>query len=49
MGPIHRKGAVEYRVAPLGKTMRPPVDVLLDWVRTYMPQIEEARESFDAR
>jgi DNA-binding HxlR family transcriptional regulator len=44
-----RPVAVEYRVAPLGKTMRPPVDVLLDWVRTYMPQIEKARESFDAR
>ncbi|GGP99322.1 winged helix-turn-helix transcriptional regulator [Streptomyces roseolilacinus] len=44
-----RPVAVEYRIAPLGKTMRPPVDVLLDWVRTYMPQIEKARETFDSR
>ncbi|MFE2277967.1 winged helix-turn-helix transcriptional regulator [Streptomyces sp. NPDC059454] len=43
-----RPVAVEYRITPLGKTMRPPVDVLLDWARTYMPQIEKAREAFDA-
>lgn len=44
-----RPVAVEYRIAPLGKTMRPPVDVLLEWARTYMPQIEQARAAFDAR
>ncbi|MFJ4342374.1 winged helix-turn-helix transcriptional regulator [Streptomyces sp. NPDC088915] len=44
-----RPVAVEYRITPLGKTMRPPVDVLLDWARTYMPRIERAREDFDAR
>ncbi|WP_031090727.1 winged helix-turn-helix transcriptional regulator [Streptomyces sp. NRRL WC-3549] len=44
-----RPVAVEYRITPLGKTMRPPVDVLLDWVRTYMPEIEKARQAFDAR
>jgi DNA-binding HxlR family transcriptional regulator len=44
-----RPVAVEYRITPLGKTMRPPVDVLLDWARTYMPQIERAREAFDDR
>ncbi|MET9777867.1 helix-turn-helix domain-containing protein [Streptomyces sp. NPDC006367] len=44
-----RPVAVEYRITPLGKTMRPPVDVLLEWVRTYMPQIERAREAFDDR
>ncbi|MEE1752866.1 winged helix-turn-helix transcriptional regulator [Streptomyces sp. SP18CS02] len=44
-----RPVAVEYRITPLGKTMRPPVDVLLDWVRTYMPRIERARDAFDSR
>ncbi|MFF4174029.1 winged helix-turn-helix transcriptional regulator [Streptomyces sp. NPDC001744] len=44
-----RPVAVEYRITPLGKTMRPPVDVLLEWARTYMPRIEQAREAFDAR
>lgn len=43
-----RPVAVEYRITPLGKTMRAPVDVLLDWVRTHMPRIEQAREAFDA-
>ncbi|MFF5638815.1 winged helix-turn-helix transcriptional regulator [Streptomyces sp. NPDC012825] len=44
-----RPVAVEYRITPLGKTMRPPVDVLLEWARTYMPRIERAREVFDSR
>ncbi|MFJ4870326.1 winged helix-turn-helix transcriptional regulator [Streptomyces sp. NPDC088757] len=44
-----RPVAVEYRITPLGKTMRPPVDALLDWARTHMPRIERAREAFDAR
>ncbi|MFH8800903.1 winged helix-turn-helix transcriptional regulator [Streptomyces sp. NPDC017936] len=44
-----RPVAVEYRITPLGKTMRPPVDALLDWARTYLPRIERARETFDAR
>ncbi|MFH9859772.1 winged helix-turn-helix transcriptional regulator [Streptomyces sp. NPDC017202] len=43
-----RPVAVEYRITPLGKTMRPPVDVLLEWARVYMPQIEKAREAYDA-
>ncbi|WP_433234893.1 winged helix-turn-helix transcriptional regulator [Streptosporangium sp. CA-135522] len=43
-----RPVAVEYRITPLGKTMRRPVDVLLEWARTNMPQIERARDAFDA-
>lgn len=42
-----RPVAVEYRITPLGKTLRGPVDTLLQWVDTYMPQIERARDAFD--
>ncbi|MFJ9086799.1 MULTISPECIES: winged helix-turn-helix transcriptional regulator [unclassified Streptomyces] len=43
-----RPVAVEYRITPLGKTLRRPVDVLLDWATTHMPEIERARRTFDA-
>lgn len=42
-----RPVAVEYRITPLGKTLRAPIDVLLEWADTHMPQIEHARETFD--
>ncbi|MEU0287525.1 helix-turn-helix domain-containing protein [Streptomyces sp. NPDC005908] len=42
-----RPVAVEYRITPLGKTMRRPVDVLLEWTTTHMPEIERARRAFD--
>ncbi|MGW8645733.1 winged helix-turn-helix transcriptional regulator [Micromonospora chalcea] len=43
-----RPVAVEYRITRLGKTLRAPIDVLLDWADAYLPQIEQARRSFDA-
>jgi DNA-binding HxlR family transcriptional regulator len=43
-----RPVAVEYRITPLGKTLRPPVDVLLAWAAAHMPAIERARAAFDA-
>ncbi|PBC51753.1 MULTISPECIES: helix-turn-helix domain-containing protein [Rhodococcus] len=43
-----RPVAVEYRITPLGKTLRHPVDVLLGWAETHMPEIENARTRFDA-
>ncbi len=43
-----RPVAVEYRITPLGKTMRRPVDVLLEWATAQMPEIERARDAFDA-
>ncbi|WP_207843725.1 winged helix-turn-helix transcriptional regulator [Williamsia soli] len=43
-----RPVAVEYRITPLGKTLRPPIDVILHWATVHMPAIERARESFDA-
>ncbi|MCZ7426733.1 helix-turn-helix domain-containing protein [Micromonospora sp. WMMA1949] len=43
-----RPVAVEYRITPLGKTLRAPIDVLLDWADAHMSQIEHARRAFDA-
>ncbi|MGA5125557.1 winged helix-turn-helix transcriptional regulator [Streptomyces pseudogriseolus] len=43
-----RPVAVQYRITPLGKTMRRPVDVLLEWATAHMPEIERARDAFDA-
>ena len=42
-----RPVAVEYRITKLGKTLRHPVEVLLEWADTHMPEIERAREVFD--
>ncbi|MEU1294731.1 helix-turn-helix domain-containing protein [Streptomyces sp. NPDC005840] len=44
-----RPVAVRYRITPLGKTLRHPVDVLLEWASRNMPAIERAREEFRAR
>lgn len=38
---------VEYRITPLGKSLRPPIDVILSWAAAQMPLIEEARRRFD--
>lgn len=43
-----RPVAVEYRITPLGKTLRAPIDVLLAWADAHISQIEDAREAFDA-
>ena len=43
-----RPVAVEYRITPLGKTLRTPVDVLLAWATTHMEDIDRARDRFDA-
>ncbi|MGC4899486.1 winged helix-turn-helix transcriptional regulator [Micromonospora echinospora] len=43
-----RPVAVEYRITRLGKTLRAPIDVLLDWADAHLPQIEQARRTFDA-
>ncbi|MFJ2837916.1 winged helix-turn-helix transcriptional regulator [Nocardia sp. NPDC087230] len=41
--------AIEYRITPLGKTLRQPVDVLLAWAAEHMPSIHRARAAYDAR
>lgn len=43
-----RPVAVEYRITPLGKTLRHPVDVLLEWASDHIDDIERARRDFDA-
>jgi DNA-binding HxlR family transcriptional regulator len=42
-----RPVAVEYAITPLGKTFRAPVEVLLDWADAHMPEIQQARDTFD--
>ncbi len=42
-----RPVAVEYRITPLGKTLREPIDALLEWADEYLSDIERARERFD--
>jgi len=42
-----RPVAVEYRITPLGKTLRAPVEVILEWAVTHMPEIVQARKDFD--
>lgn len=43
-----RPVSIEYRITALGKTLRQPVEVLLDWADAHMPEIELAREAFDS-
>nr|WP_202423144.1 helix-turn-helix domain-containing protein [Nocardiopsis alba] len=42
-----RPVAVEYDITPLGKTLREPIDALLDWAHENMADIERARSRFD--
>ena len=42
-----RPVAVEYRISPLGKTLREPVTTLLAWVDTHLPDVESARDAYD--
>ncbi|WP_305094283.1 helix-turn-helix domain-containing protein [Prescottella sp. R16] len=44
-----RPVAVQYRITPLGKTLRHPVDVVLAWADAHLPAIEDARIRFDTR
>jgi len=40
---------VEYAVTPLGHTLKAPFEALYAWVELYLPDVEAARTSFDAR
>ena len=42
-----RPVAVQYRITPLGKTAREPIDALLLWASTNLADIEKARNDFD--
>ena len=39
--------AVEYRIAPLGKTLQELIDALFGWTTVNMPDVERARAQFD--
>ncbi|MET0289207.1 MAG: helix-turn-helix domain-containing protein [Pseudoxanthomonas sp.] len=41
--------AVEYRITPLGHTLKQPFETLYTWTRDYLPEVEKARQAFDAR
>lgn len=42
-----RPVAVEYRITPLGKTLREPIEALLRWSDEHVEEIERARARFD--
>lgn len=42
-----RPVAVEYRIAPVGNTLRELVDGLLRWTTNHLPDVQRARERFD--
>jgi DNA-binding HxlR family transcriptional regulator len=42
-----RPVAVEYRITALGKTLRAPVDTILEWAAVHLPGIEAARSRYD--
>lgn len=42
-----RPVAVQYRITPLGKTLRAPVDALLGWIGSHSADVARARAAFD--
>ncbi|MDO8147709.1 helix-turn-helix domain-containing protein [Isoptericola sp. b515] len=42
-----RPVAVEYRISPLGKTLREPVDALIIWAAENADEVERARDAYD--
>ncbi|MGX1792499.1 winged helix-turn-helix transcriptional regulator [Microbacterium sp. NPDC055312] len=42
-----RPVAVEYDITPLGKTVREPIDALIEWVERSAPMIAHSRAEFD--
>jgi DNA-binding HxlR family transcriptional regulator len=42
-----RPVAVEYRIAPLGKSLQDLIDALLRWTAVTLPDVERARARFD--
>ncbi len=41
--------AVEYRVTPLGRTLKQPFQALHAWTVDHLPDVEQARQVFDGR
>lgn len=42
-----RPVAVEYRITPLGKTLREPIDALQQWTSDHLAQVDLARAGYD--
>ncbi|MGH8883360.1 MAG: winged helix-turn-helix transcriptional regulator, partial [Stackebrandtia sp.] len=42
-----RPVAVEYRLAPLGRSLQDLIDALLRWATITLPDVERARAQFD--
>jgi DNA-binding HxlR family transcriptional regulator len=42
-----RPVAVEYRISPLGDTLQPLIDAIMQWTTTSLPTVDEARARFD--
>ncbi|NDL64003.1 winged helix-turn-helix transcriptional regulator [Acerihabitans arboris] len=40
--------AVEYRITPLGHTLKQPFQALYGWTVDYLPEVERARAAFDS-
>lgn len=43
-----RPVAVEYRISDIGNTLNELIDALVAWTSTTLPEVERARERFDA-
>ncbi len=41
--------AVEYSVTALGKSLKKPLKALYEWTVVYLPEVEEARQTFDKK
>lgn len=41
--------AVEYSITPLGQSLKQPFQALYGWTVDYLPEVEKARERFDAK
>jgi len=41
--------AVEYSITELGRTLQVPLEAVFTWAIKHLPQIEEAREHYDAK
>ena len=42
-----RPVAIEYRITPLGKSLRDPIEAILQWSDDHLGEIEQARARFD--
>ncbi|WP_406138832.1 winged helix-turn-helix transcriptional regulator [Streptomyces sp. NBC_01089] len=41
--------AIEYRITPLGRTLRPPVHAMLEWAVDHLDAVDAARGHYDER